>query len=684
MIKQEEKPTFTDSAKVDNIKKFIMEFKDKSGNYKYLDRIDNLSSSNLMIEIFDLFDFQRKSTNVFEIWEFFMKQTNEAIQLSKRAIKEIYEARFGSKDESLDIEILVDESKLEISVSDAIKDKFVNKLISLQARVSGESEVRVRITKGIWVCKNGHTTEQLEKPSSCPTLNCNHRDLELDKTRSKFEHFRNIYLKDFSNVDHNSDTLICEAQGDLIDSVKVGETVRVTGFISIENNKNKFFNILHLLNIKKVNEISYQITDSEKEIFKEWTSQPSYWDKLISSIAPNIHNSKLMKASFLLAFVGGTRWTKNQRYWINVLVVGDSGTAKSKIAEWGKTVLPDVSWVSSNSGSPKGLFAGQKEQIDGEKILEAGPMITSSGRGMLCIDEFVRSKEIFSIFYSPMETGVFNSATVGGHADLPCETPLYATGNPKKSNKWDENKSILENLDVVERSMLSRFDLIVIAKEEENSKERKSIAKSILDSDDEIKTNSNIIDEVSLVKLLLCAKTFNPTLTQKAKEVIAETFEDIYSKKNSEESEKFAETNYRFVGTMARIILAISKLHFHQETTEEDITLGHSLVKEMYAQRGLNTNLANTYIDRITQLIFEILKESKTSMTDLEIHTALFSKFPEKLDTLRNDIGKEGCSRSKNKRWRSIMDSVEDSVMVEVQQKHPRKLCWLHDQRTLD
>jgi len=135
---------------------------------------------------------------------------------------------------------------------------------------------------------------------------------------------------------------------------------------------------------------------------------------------------------------------------------------------------------------------------------------------------------------------------------------------------------------------------------------------------------------------------------------------------------------------MARVILAISKLHFHNETTEEDITLGNSVIKEMFAQRGMITNLANTYVDRVAQLIYTVLKESVVALTDPEIHMALFSRFPEQADTLRNDIGKEGSSRSENKRWRAIMDSVESSVMVEVQSKRPRKLCWLHDKKPME
>ena len=92
-----EKPAFTDSAKVDNIKKFLMEFKNKSGHYKYLDKIDSLSGSNVMIEILDLFDFQRESKNGFKIWEYFVKHTGEAIRLSRRAIREVYGTRFDFK-----------------------------------------------------------------------------------------------------------------------------------------------------------------------------------------------------------------------------------------------------------------------------------------------------------------------------------------------------------------------------------------------------------------------------------------------------------------------------------------------------------------------------------------------------------------------------------------------------------
>jgi len=135
---------------------------------------------------------------------------------------------------------------------------------------------------------------------------------------------------------------------------------------------------------------------------------------------------------------------------------------------------------------------------------------------------------------------------------------------------------------------------------------------------------------------------------------------------------------------MARITLAIARCHLHNETTEEDVSLAHSIITEMLQQRGLKTSNVNTYVDRIAQRIRTVLAESMTDLTDFEIHAKLFDRFPDKVDTLRNDIGSEGPSRSKNKRWRAIMDNVERSVMVEVtQKKNPRKLRWLHEEQKM-
>ena len=135
---------------------------------------------------------------------------------------------------------------------------------------------------------------------------------------------------------------------------------------------------------------------------------------------------------------------------------------------------------------------------------------------------------------------------------------------------------------------------------------------------------------------------------------------------------------------MARIILAVAKCHFHQTVTEEDISIAHSIISKMYAQRGLKTGMADTYVDRISNKIKTILAETKLPLLDIEIYDKLLENYPADAEKIKLDVGTEGPSRTRNKRWRAIMESVERSMMIEIQQKNPRKIQWKQDQSTLE
>jgi len=675
LIKEE--VTFTESAKVDHIKEFFNTFKNRDEYYKYLDKIDSLTGSNILISLYDLMDYEHEKKLDFKIWTYFVNNASESIRLTKRAVREVYNQ---SHDTPLhDIQILIDKSDYEINVNQAIKHKPINKLVSMNCRIHGESTIQHKIVKGIWLCPQGHKTktESNSTPIVCDDSSCKSRSFVLDEVKSEIESFRSFYVKDLEFNDH-SDSLIVEVTGDLIDSVKMGEIVKFTGYVTLEQKNKKLFSVFHALNVSKPDEINLEITDADISYFENLSQKEGHYERIIRSVAPNIYGSELLKESFLLALIGSPQWDSQQRHWINVLSVGDPGTAKSKIAQWATQNLENVKLVSSKAGSAKGLFAGQKEQVDGQKVLEVGPMVSLSGRGLLCIDEFPRMSEVFDIFYSPMETGTFNSATVGGHEDLNAQTPIYATGNPHKTNLWDDDKSVVDNLQVFEPSMLSRFDLIIISKDNSTSEDRQNIARMILGEN--IRTVDSDSDSLSieiLQKFCKYAQTINPTLTSDVIKEIVSTFDDVMKKKQA--TMKNEETNTRLVGTLARITLAISRIHLHQETTVEDFHKAHTLVSTMLAQRGLQTSNANTYIERIGQKIIKILENSIGGLTDPEIHDKLFSEFSNEADSLRNDVGEGGPFRTKNKKWRSIMENVEKSYMVETETKSPRRLRYRHD-----
>ncbi len=144
-----------------------------------------------------------------------------------------------------------------------------------------------------------------------------------------------------------------------------------------------------------------------------------------------------------------------------------------------------------------------------------------------------------------METGLFNSAVVGGHEDLEARTAIYATGNPHKSNIWDDDRSIVDNLQVFEPSMLSRFDLIIISKDETSIEDRKLIAQTILGQNHSNYSSDGLSSKV-LTKFIRYARTVHPKLINEVKDLIADSFIDIIKKKNQT---KNAEINNRLVPT---------------------------------------------------------------------------------------------------------------------------------------
>ncbi|MEX1053885.1 MAG: AAA family ATPase [Nitrosopumilaceae archaeon] len=682
---------FTTNAIEDEIYKFLTRF----NHGKYTEKIDELRGSNLLINFLDVIDYDQENNNELQLVKFLTDKPKEFIEVCSNAILKIFSEKHGKeKADQLDLTVQIDDAAKELTFDDAIRNKYLNKLVKLRALVIGESQLKFNVLENIWICPNNHHTNSLTKPRKCLQKGCeNPFSLESDDSQLKTENYRDYYLNNSDLNEHRQDILICEAGGDLTNSMNPGHEVELVGYITTkQRDKGQFFNVLHLLHVKAINEIKYEITEEEKTIFSQWPNEEGFYKKLIDSFAPEIYDCSLLKESWLVMYIGAPKWEEGQKNWINVLCVGDPGTAKSKMAQYAKRVLPNVSIVAAKAGSAKGLFAGQKEQVDGQKILEYGPMIALSDRGVLCIDEFVRMEEVYDIFYGPMELGTYTSATVGGHADLPARTAVYATGNPKLTNQWNELQSVAENLQVIDIALLSRFDLIIIMKDNYSLEEKDKIVRTVLrtKNDGDVFSSENEkqrINEHDFVKYLTYCKTFQPKLTDECKEVIRETVLDIFKKKMLELNDtKYGDVNMRVIGTLSRITLAIARIHLHHETQIEDVGKAHDLFQRYLNQRGLAISNANTYVERIGQKVIGLIKLSKieTGMSDSEIYEDLLEMYRGNLDQLFNDISQLGPHRDINRKWRYVMEWVEKSIFVEKVSRKPIKLRWKQDQKTLD
>lgn len=152
---------------------------------------------------------------------------------------------------------------------------------------------------------------------------------------------------------------------------------------------------------------------------------------------------------------------------INVLLLGDPGTAKSQLLKFVEKVAPVAVYTSGKGSSAAGLTASvQRDRASGDFYLEGGAMVLADG-GVVCIDEFDKMRDEDRVaIHEAMEQQTISIAKAGITTILNSRTSVLAAANPV-FGRYDDLKSPGENVDF-QTTILSRFDMIFIVKDIHN------------------------------------------------------------------------------------------------------------------------------------------------------------------------------------------------------------------------
>ncbi len=164
---------------------------------------------------------------------------------------------------------------------------------------------------------------------------------------------------------------------------------------------------------------------------------------------------------------------------VNVLLLGDPGTAKSQLLKFVERVAPICVYTSGKGSSAAGLTASViRDPGSREFYLEGGAMVLADG-GVVCIDEFDKMREDDRVaIHEAMEQQTISIAKAGITTILNSRTSVLAAANPV-FGRYDDMKSPGENIEF-QSTILSRFDLIFIVKDEHNEVRDQSIARHVL------------------------------------------------------------------------------------------------------------------------------------------------------------------------------------------------------------
>lgn len=224
-------------------------------------------------------------------------------------------------------------------------------------------------------------------------------------------------------------------------------------------------------------------TAEEEEEFGRMAKTPDLYEKFAASIAPSIFGSTNIKKAITCLLFGGSKRVlpdgMRLRGDINVLLLGDPGTAKSQLLKFAEKVAPVAVYTSGKGSSAAGLTASvQRDANSREFYLEGGAMVLADS-GVVCIDEFDKMRDEDRVaIHEAMEQQTISIAKAGITTVLNCRTSVLAAANPVWG-RYDDLKSPGENIDF-QTTILSRFDMIFIVKDEHNESRDRTIAKHVL------------------------------------------------------------------------------------------------------------------------------------------------------------------------------------------------------------
>lgn len=130
----------------------------------------------------------------------------------------------------------------------------------------------------------------------------------------------------------------------------------------------------------------------EEEEFRRFAARPDAYETIAKSIAPSIYGSEEIKKCIACLLFGGSRKRLpdglTRRGDINVLLLGDPGTAKSQLLKFVEKVAPVGVYTSGKGSSAAGLTASvMRDPVSRNFVMEGGAMVLADG-GVVCIDEF--------------------------------------------------------------------------------------------------------------------------------------------------------------------------------------------------------------------------------------------------------------------------------------------------------
>ena len=455
-------------------------------------------------------------------------------------------------------------------------------------------------------------TSKEVKPTSCP--DCQSKGpFKINHERTVLRNYQKIALQESpgtvpaGRVPRVKDVILT---ADLIDCARPGQEISVTGvyrhsFDSQLNTKQGFpvFSTIIEANYVQSHDLEDDITltKEDKEEIMKLSKEPQIGQKLIRSIAPSIYGLEHVKTAITLSLFGGEEKNINDKHRIrgdiNVLMLGDPGTAKSQFLKYIEKTASRAVYTTGKGASAVGLTAGvHRDPITREWTLEGGALVLAD-RGVCMIDEFDKMNEQDrTSIHEAMEQQSISVSKAGIVTTLQARCAVIAAANPI-GGRYDASRTLSENVELTS-PILQRFDILCVLQDlvdpvvdEQLAKfvtlshmkshpEVKAGRKKLLQAESEANLATDVVPQELLKKYIAYSrKHCHPQLNDLNQDKLAKLYTEL-----RRESERVGGVPIavRHIESVMRMSEAHARMHLRDFVREDDVNVAIRTMLESF------------------------------------------------------------------------------------------------------
>ncbi|WOK91622.1 DNA replication licensing factor MCM2 [Canna indica] len=470
---------------------------------------------------------------------------------------------------------------------------------------------------------------------------------------------------------------------DLIDCARPGEEIEVTGIytnnfdlsLNTKNGFPVFATVVEANYVTKKQDLfsAYKLTDEDKAEIEKLAKDPRIGERIIKSIAPSIYGHEDIKTGIALAMFGGqeknVKGKHRLRGDINVLLLGDPGTAKSQFLKYVEKTGHRAVYTTGKGASAVGLTAAvHKDPVTREWTLEGGALVLAD-RGICLIDEFDKMNDQDRVsIHEAMEQQSISISKAGIVTSLQARCSVIAAANPI-GGRYDSSRTFTQNVELTD-PIISRFDILCVVKDIVDPVTDEMLARFVVDShaksqpkgamledhpasnsQDEFLASSRPVDQEILSQDMLKKYITYAKLNvfPKLHDADLDKLTHVYAELRRESSHgQGVPIAVRHIESMIRMSEAHAKMHLRSYVSQEDVDMAIRVLLDSFistqkfgVQKALQKSFRKymTFKKDYNELLLHLLRvlvkdalhykeivSGTTRLTDIEV----------KVDELRN------------------------------------------------